>query len=86
MAAAGLGAQLRQLGGVLGLLDQDPETFLRGTANADDEVAQIERLIQARLDARANKDWAAADAARDSLTAMGIVLEDGAGGTRWRRK
>ncbi|WP_107850453.1 cysteine--tRNA ligase [Oceanimonas marisflavi] len=85
-AAAGLGGRLRELAGVLGLLEQDPEAFLRGDAGADDEVAEIERLIQARLDARKARDWAAADAARDSLTAMGIVLEDGPEGTRWRRK
>ncbi|OXY82955.1 cysteine--tRNA ligase [Oceanimonas doudoroffii] len=85
-AAAGLAGRLRELAGVLGLLEQEPEAFLRGNAGADDEVAEIERLIQARLDARKAKDWAAADAARDSLTAMGIVLEDGPEGTRWRRK
>ncbi|MFP2770431.1 cysteine--tRNA ligase [Oceanisphaera sp. KMM 10153] len=84
--AAGLAGRLRELAGVLGLLSQDPETFLRGNTGPDDEVAEIERLIQARLDARKNKDWAAADAARDSLTAMGIVLEDGPQGTLWRRK
>ena len=53
---------------------------------ADDEVAEIESLIKARNDARAAKDWPAADAARNRLTEMGIVLEDGAGGTTWRRK
>ncbi|MGP7733079.1 cysteine--tRNA ligase [Oceanimonas smirnovii] len=84
--AAGLGGRLRELAGVLGLLTQEPEAFLRGDSGADDEVAEIERLIQARLDARQSKDWAAADAARDQLTAMGIVLEDGPEGTRWRRK
>lgn len=85
-AAAHLAARLRELAGVLGLLAQDPEDFLRGDAGSEDEVAEIERLIQARLDARKAKDWAAADAARDRLTAMGIVLEDGPDGTRWRRK
>ncbi|MGO4998661.1 cysteine--tRNA ligase [Oceanisphaera sp. W20_SRM_FM3] len=86
-AAAGLGAQLRKLGAVLGLLGQDPEAFLRGaSSDNDDEVAEIERLIQVRLDARTNKDWAAADTARNTLTEMGIVLEDGADGTHWRRK
>ncbi|WMC11579.1 cysteine--tRNA ligase [Oceanimonas pelagia] len=84
--AAGLAGRLRELAGVLGLLEQDPEAFLRGDAGAGDEVAEIERLIQARLDARKARDWAAADAARDRLTAMGIVLEDGPEGTRWRRK
>jgi len=43
-------------------------------------------LIKQRLDARQSKDWAAADAARDRLNEMGIVLEDGAQGTTWRRK
>ncbi|WP_120511257.1 cysteine--tRNA ligase [Photobacterium salinisoli] len=84
-AASALGAQLRELGEVLGLLAQDPETFLQSSAKADD-VAEIESLIQQRLDARAAKDWAAADAARDTLTAMGIILEDGPQGTTWRRK
>ena len=56
-------------------------------AQADDsEVAEIEALIQQRLDARKAKDWAAADAARDRLNEMGIVLEDGPQGTTWRRK
>ena len=72
---------------VLGLLEQQPEHFLQSGAQADDadEVEKIEALIQQRNDARKNKDWAAADAARDALTAMGIVLEDGPQGTTWRR-
>ncbi|MBO1519779.1 cysteine--tRNA ligase [Oceanisphaera pacifica] len=85
-AAAGLAARLRELANVLGLLQQDPEVFLRGNQGDEQEEAEIERLIQARLDARQSKDWAAADAARDQLTAMGIMLEDSAEGTRWRRK
>ncbi|AXH64433.1 cysteine--tRNA ligase [Providencia huaxiensis] len=87
-AANGMAAQLRELASVLGLLEQDPEVFLKGGAQTEDdaEVAKIEALIQQRLDARKNKDWAQADAARDELTAMGIVLEDGAQGTTWRRK
>ncbi|MBQ0268947.1 MULTISPECIES: cysteine--tRNA ligase [Providencia] len=87
-AANGMAAQLRELASVLGLLEQDPEVFLKGGAQTEDdaEVAKIEALIQQRLDARKNKDWAQADAARDELTAMGVVLEDGASGTSWRRK
>ena len=85
--ANGLAAVLRKLAKVLGLLEQDPEAFLQSSAKADDagEVEKIEALIQQRNDARKNKDWAAADVARDALTAMGIVLEDGPQGTTWRR-
>lgn len=82
--AAGLGARLRELGAVLGILQQDPDAFLKGN-EADDEVAEIERLISDRNQARADKNWAAADAARNRLTEMGIVLEDSAGKTSWRR-
>ncbi|AUX72010.1 cysteine--tRNA ligase [Erwinia pyrifoliae] len=86
-AADGLAARLRVLGGVLGLLEQDPQQFLQSGVNInDEEVAQIEALIQMRIDARKEKNWAQADVARDRLNEMGIVLEDGAGGTRWRRK
>ncbi len=82
--AAGLGARLRELGAVLGILQQDPDAFLKGD-EADDEVAEIEQLIAQRNQARADKNWAAADAARNRLTEMGIVLEDSAGKTSWRR-
>ncbi|MEJ5175917.1 cysteine--tRNA ligase [Erwinia sp. MYb416] len=86
-AANGLAARLRTLAGVLGLLEQDPEQFLQSGVNInDEEVAQIEALIQMRIDARAAKNWAQADVARNKLNEMGIVLEDAAGGTSWRRK
>lgn len=87
-AANALAAELRKLANVLGLLEQEPEAFLQGNAQSegDDEVAKIEALIKQRNDARQSKEWALADAARDELTAMGIVLEDGAQGTIWRRK
>ncbi len=84
--AAGLAAELKRLGGVLGILQQDPEAWLRGEAEADglaDE--EVEALVQKRLDARAGKDWAEADRIRDELKAGGIVLEDAVGGTSWRR-
>jgi cysteinyl-tRNA synthetase len=84
--APALAARLRELGAVLGLLEQDPETFFQGSAETDSDVAEIEALIKARNDARAAKDWPAADVARNRLTEMGIVLEDGAQGTSWRRK
>ena len=83
--AARLGAGLRQLGQLLGLLTQSPEAFLRGSGSSDASDDEIEALIQRRNDARDNKDWAEADRVRDQLQALGVVLEDGAGGTSWRR-
>ena len=86
-AANALASHLRKLSSVLGLLEQEPDLFLQSGAQADDgEVAEIEALIKARLEARQAKDWAAADAARNRLTEMGIILEDGPQGTTWRRK
>ncbi|WP_339691326.1 cysteine--tRNA ligase [uncultured Pseudoalteromonas sp.] len=75
---------LRSLGEVLGVAQQAPEAFLQG-GQADDEVAQIEALIVKRNEARASKDWAAADEARDALNALGVILEDSAGKTTWRK-
>ena len=85
--ADGLAARLRELGAILGILAQQPEAFLQaGSAQIDDnQTAEIEALIQQRNQARADKNWAAADQARNKLTEMGIILEDGANGTSWRR-
>ncbi|HEY0921503.1 cysteine--tRNA ligase [Rheinheimera pacifica] len=82
--AAELAGVLNLLAGVLGLLQGDAETFLQSGAS-DDDVAEIEALIAKRNTARANKDWAAADAARDALTAKGIIVEDKNGVTSWRK-
>lgn len=84
VVAAELAGLLKEYGAVLGILEQDPEAFLRG--GDSDDVAQIEALIAERNAARKDRDWARADAARDALTAMGIVLEDTAEGTLWRRQ
>lgn len=78
-------AKLRELGGVLGILQQDPEIYLQQGATSDD-VSEIESLIAMRNNARQAKDWAQADVARDRLNDLGIVLEDGPQGTTWRRK
>lgn len=82
--ASQLAGLLIKLGSVMGILQGDAETFLQSGTDSDD-VAEIEALIAQRNTARANKDWAAADAARDALVAKGIILEDKAGVTTWRR-
>lgn len=79
-----LAGTLLALGNLLGLLQQDAEQFLQGGGD-DDEVAEIEALIAQRNQARADKNWALADEARDKLKAMNVVLEDSAGKTTWRK-
>ena len=69
---------------LLGLLQKDPEDWFKGGASADEE-AEFDAIALRRQEARAAKDWAAADAARDEATAKGIVLEDGPDGTTWRK-
>ena len=83
-----LAATLKKLAAILGLLQDDPESFLKsGTHQGGLAEAEIEQLIEARKNAKANKDWAQADAIRDQLKAQGVVLEDVAGGrTIWRRE
>ncbi|MBT5457938.1 MAG: cysteine--tRNA ligase [Rhodospirillaceae bacterium] len=81
---ASLKAALLSGGLLLGLLQQDPEDwFKQGAGEVDDAV--IEDMIQRRVEARAAKDFAEADRLRDELVANGIVLEDGPGGTIWKR-
>jgi cysteinyl-tRNA synthetase len=72
---------LRGLGAMLGILQRDAARFLQG-ASADDWILEG---IAAREAARKRKDFAEADRIRGGLLAKGIVLEDGAGGTTWRR-
>ncbi len=81
--SAYLAGLLLAFGGVLGLFQQSAETFLTG--GQQDETGKIEQLIADRNAARAAKDWGRADQVRDELTAMGIVLEDSAGKTSWRK-
>ncbi|QBY05210.1 cysteine--tRNA ligase [Thalassotalea sp. HSM 43] len=82
--AAQLAYILIKLGAIIGIAQNDPESFFMGDAQ-DDDAALIEQLIEQRNSARANKDWAAADDARDKLKAMNVILEDSAGKTTWRR-
>ena len=74
----------RSSANLLGLLQKDPEEWFKGGASEDDE-ARFDAIAMRRQEARAVKDWTAADAARDEATAAGIVLEDGPNGTSWRK-
>lgn len=73
---------LKKLGSILGILQGSPEAFLQGDV---ENAADIDSLIAQREQARASKNWARADEIRQELTAMGIVIEDNAQGTSWRK-
>ena len=74
---------LKALGGVLGLLQDDPQSFLQ--AGSDVDEAAIQAHIAARAAAKASKNFVEADRIRQELTAMGIVLKDSPAGTTWER-
>ena len=74
---------LKALGGVLGLLQDNPQTFLQGGASDDEAV--IQEHIAARAAAKAAKNFAEADRIRNELLAQGIVLKDSPTGTTWER-
>jgi cysteinyl-tRNA synthetase len=78
---------LKALGGVLGLLQADPLSFLQAS-HADagsDDTAQIEMLIAERATAKVSRDFSRADQIRQQLSDMGVVLKDSPQGTQWER-
>jgi len=74
--------RFRAMTEILGIVQQNPEAWFRG---GDADAQRIEALIAERNEARKKRDFARADAIRDQLAAEGIILEDGAGGTTWKR-
>ena len=79
-----LGALLIRLGGILGFLQNEPSKFLRSAVSIEVDFQEIERMIAAREQARADKDWKRADEIRDQLATMKVVVEDGDEGSSWR--
>jgi len=78
--------RLLAVAGLMGLLQQDPEQwFTHSRGGSDISAEEIEVLIAKRNQAKADKDYAGADAVREELKAMGVVLEDSREGTKWRR-
>ncbi|MBI4356666.1 MAG: cysteine--tRNA ligase [Gammaproteobacteria bacterium] len=85
--AVPLALLLKSLANVLGLLQQEPNEFLRAHhAHETLKDSEIEKLIQERNEARHKKDWRKADSIRTHLEAQGIILEDGSAHTLWRRR
>jgi len=92
--AATLSAELRSLAGVLGLARVDPAEWFRRSASGPGAPAaggsfsdaEVERRIEARIEARKSKNFAESDRIRDELAAAGVIVEDKPGGkTTWRR-
>jgi cysteinyl-tRNA synthetase len=83
---ADMAATLRAMGAMLGVLQQDPDKYLKRSAGAGGLTdAQVEALLAARNAARAAKNYAESDRIRAQLNEAGILLDDKAGGTQWRR-
>lgn len=83
VAMADAKANLLAAGELLGLLTLSPKQWEQG--GDDSENARIDAAVQARVDARAAKDWAEADRIRNELAAEGIEIMDGPSGSTWRR-
>ena len=82
-----LAARLKYLSGLLGIVQDDPDAFLKAGGDAVLGEDEIEQQIQARLDAKKAKDWALADKIRNDLKEQGVILEDSPDGTTsWRRE
>jgi cysteinyl-tRNA synthetase len=82
---AALAGQLKALGGVLGLLQREPQSFLQAAPVGGISNEEIEAKVGARMTAKKAKNFAESDRIRDELKAVGVILEDGPQGTTWRR-
>ena len=82
-----LAAQLKAMGNVLGILQDNPVQFLQSAGHDAISAEAVEQLVAERIEAKCNKNYARADEIRKSLLEQGVVLEDSRdGGTQWRRE
>ena len=82
---------LKTFGGIMGMLDENPETYLDNRKQLKInqmgiDAQKVEELIKKRSEARAAKNWDEADATRDELLEMGVEIKDGPKGTTWGLK
>jgi cysteinyl-tRNA synthetase len=80
-----LAAEILAAGELLGILQTDAESWFSGGDDSELSADDIEVLLKQRDEARASRDFAAADAIRDKLTEAGVTIEDSPTGARWRR-
>lgn len=82
-----LAAQLKALGNILGILQDNPAQFLQSAGGDAISAEAVEHLVAERIEAKRNKNYARADEIRKSLLEQGVVLEDSRdGSTQWRRE
>ncbi|MDQ2075681.1 cysteine--tRNA ligase [Marinimicrobium sp. ABcell2] len=84
--AHALVGELKAMAGILGILQEDPQSFLHAGAADAISAEHIERLVAERAQAKKDKQYARADEIRASLLEQGVVLEDSPAGTQWRRE
>lgn len=77
--------ELKAIAGILGVLQEEPESFLHAGAADTIGADEVERLVVERAEAKAQKNYARADEIRANLLEQGVVLEDSSEGTQWRR-
>ncbi|MDO3385714.1 cysteine--tRNA ligase [Gilvimarinus sp. SDUM040013] len=84
--AQSLAVSIKTMGQVLGILQDVPDAFLQADSGEGMQARDIEALIAERVQAKLDKNFARADEIRAQLTDAGIMLEDSAEGTKWRRE
>jgi len=83
--SAATASLLKNLAGIVGLLQRDPDVFLQGQSESSNLGLDVDALIVQRNEAKRTKNFAEADIIRKKLADVGIILEDSPEGTSWRK-